>query len=146
MKVGVFTVVLGQLPLERVLAKLKGLRIDTVELGTGNYPGGPHCPLTMLDNAGGAGGVPEKAGRQRLPHQRAQFARQSAAPRRGRREATQRTSRKTILLAEKLGVPVVVDFSGCPGDSRRRQISQLGHLPMAARVSGHSGSGSGRRR
>ena len=25
-------------------------------------------------------------------------------------------SRKTILLAEKLGVPVVVDFSGCPGD------------------------------
>jgi sugar phosphate isomerase/epimerase len=26
-------------------------------------------------------------------------------------------SRQTILLAEKLGVPVVVDFSGCPGDS-----------------------------
>jgi sugar phosphate isomerase/epimerase len=26
-------------------------------------------------------------------------------------------SRKTILLAEKLNVPVVVDFSGCPGDS-----------------------------
>ena len=26
-------------------------------------------------------------------------------------------SRKTILLAEKLGIPVVVDFSGCPGDS-----------------------------
>jgi len=23
----------------------------------------------------------------------------------------------TVLLAEKLGVPVVVDFSGCPGDS-----------------------------
>ena len=26
-------------------------------------------------------------------------------------------SRKTILLAEKLGIPVMVDFSGCPGDS-----------------------------
>jgi sugar phosphate isomerase/epimerase len=26
-------------------------------------------------------------------------------------------SRKTILLAEKLGIPVVIDFSGCPGDS-----------------------------
>ena len=26
-------------------------------------------------------------------------------------------SRKTILLAEKLGIPVIVDFSGCPGDS-----------------------------
>jgi sugar phosphate isomerase/epimerase len=29
----------------------------------------------------------------------------------------QETSRKTIRLAEKLGVPVVIDFSGCPGDS-----------------------------
>ena len=27
------------------------------------------------------------------------------------------TSKKTILLAEKLGVTTVVDFSGCPGDS-----------------------------
>ena len=26
-------------------------------------------------------------------------------------------SRKTILLAEKLGVKTVIDFSGCPGDS-----------------------------
>jgi sugar phosphate isomerase/epimerase len=26
-------------------------------------------------------------------------------------------SRKTILLAEKLGISIVVDFSGCPGDS-----------------------------
>ncbi|HTD53793.1 MAG TPA: sugar phosphate isomerase/epimerase, partial [Silvibacterium sp.] len=29
----------------------------------------------------------------------------------------QEVNRKTILLAEKLGVGVVVDFSGCPGDS-----------------------------
>jgi sugar phosphate isomerase/epimerase len=29
----------------------------------------------------------------------------------------QEISRKTIRLAEKLGVPVVIDFSGCPGDS-----------------------------
>ena len=26
-------------------------------------------------------------------------------------------ARQTIRLAEKLGVPVVIDFSGCPGDS-----------------------------
>jgi len=29
----------------------------------------------------------------------------------------QEVNRQTILLAEELGVPVVVDFSGCPGDS-----------------------------
>jgi sugar phosphate isomerase/epimerase len=30
---------------------------------------------------------------------------------------SQDVNRQTILLAEKLGVPVVIDFSGCPGDS-----------------------------
>jgi sugar phosphate isomerase/epimerase len=38
-------------------------------------------------------------------------------PDRERAQHDRETSRKTILLAEKLGVPVVVDFSGCPGDS-----------------------------
>ncbi len=33
------------------------------------------------------------------------------------RKGFQEVNRKTILLAEKLGVPVVIDFSGCPGDS-----------------------------
>ena len=52
MKVGVFTPLLSQLPLDGVLAKLKTLGIDTVELGTGNYPGDAHCKLSMLDDAG----------------------------------------------------------------------------------------------
>jgi len=34
-----------------------------------------------------------------------------------RAKRDQETSRKTIRLAEKLGVAVVIDFSGCPGDS-----------------------------
>ena len=51
MKVGVFTPLLAQLPLPAVLDKLKKLHIDTVELGTGNYPGDAHCKLTFLDDA-----------------------------------------------------------------------------------------------
>jgi len=50
MKVGVFTALLANLSLDQVIEKLKGLEIDTVELGTGNYPGGPHCSLSMLDS------------------------------------------------------------------------------------------------
>src|SRR5437588_10027816 len=38
-------------------------------------------------------------------------------PDKARAQQDREVSRKTILLAEKLGVPVVVDFSGCPGDS-----------------------------
>ena len=51
MKIGVFTLLLSQLPLESVLQKLKTLSIDTVELGTGGFPGDAHCTLSMLDNA-----------------------------------------------------------------------------------------------
>ena len=51
MKVGVFTALLSQLPLDEVLKKLKALQITTVELGTGNYPGDAHCNLSMLQNS-----------------------------------------------------------------------------------------------
>jgi sugar phosphate isomerase/epimerase len=36
-------------------------------------------------------------------------------------EKAREVSRKTILLAERLGVSTVVDFSGCPGDSHEAQ-------------------------
>src|ERR1700741_1563974 len=49
-RVGVFTALLAQMSLDDVLKKLKSLNIDTVELGTGNYPGDPHCKLSMLQN------------------------------------------------------------------------------------------------
>ena len=51
MRIGVFTPLLAQLPLPTVLKKLKALHIDTVELGTGNYPGDAHCKLAMLEDA-----------------------------------------------------------------------------------------------
>jgi sugar phosphate isomerase/epimerase len=122
MKVGVFTAVLGQLPLERVLAKLKGLNIDTVELGTGNYPGGPHCPLTMLDNA-----AERKDFRKLLKDAGFHISALSCHgnPLHPDREVAKNyaeTSRKTIRLAEKLGVSTVVDFSGCPGDHERAKF------------------------
>ena len=51
MKIGVFTPLLSQLSLSMVLARLKQLDIETIELGTGNYPGDAHCKLSMLDDA-----------------------------------------------------------------------------------------------
>ena len=51
MRVGVFTPLLSQLPLSAVLDRLKSIGIDTVELGTGNYPGDAHCKLSMLEDS-----------------------------------------------------------------------------------------------
>ena len=117
MKVGVFTPLLSQLALPAVLDKLRGLRIDTVELGTGNYPGDAHCKLSMLDDPSALAEF-----RQALADHGASISALSCHgnalhpdPARAKHDAE--VSRKTILLAEKLGVQTVVDFSGCPGDS-----------------------------
>ena len=66
-------------------------------------------------------------------------------PDQARAKHDQETSRKTILLAEKLGVPVVVDFSGCPGDSPNAKWPELGDLPVAAGLPGNARSGSGKK-
>ena len=120
MRVGVFTALLGQFPLEKVIEKLKKLNIDTVELGTGNYPGDPHCKLSMLDNPAELDRFKKTIADNGLTISALSCHGNPAASRRGNAPGTIGTSRKTILLAEKLGVPVVIDFSGCPGDSRRQ--------------------------
>ena len=117
MNVGVFTALLSQLPLDEVLKKLKAFQIDTVELGTGNYPGDAHCKLSMLENTAALTEF-----KNRLADRGASISALSCHgnplhPNPDRARQAREISRNTILLAEKLGVPVVVDFSGCPGDS-----------------------------
>ena len=75
MRVGVFTPLLSQLPLAAVLDKLKSLDINTVELGTGNYPGDAHCKLAMLERRLRARRVSKAAGRSWRIDQRPQLPR-----------------------------------------------------------------------
>ena len=117
MRVGIFTALLAGMSLDDVLRKLTALGISTVELGTGNYPGDPHCKLDLLDSKGDLDTFKKKLDDAGFSisalschgnplHPNAEIARQH-----------QEVHRKTVLLAEALEVPVVVDFSGCPGDS-----------------------------
>jgi sugar phosphate isomerase/epimerase len=117
MRLGVFTPLLSQMPLEDVLAKLKGLGVNTVELATGNYPGNAHCKLSMLDNA-----TELKEFKQKLEGHGVSISALSCHgnplhPDPAQAKLAQEVNRRTILLAEALDVSVVVDFSGCPGDS-----------------------------
>jgi sugar phosphate isomerase/epimerase len=116
-RVGVFTPLLSQLPLEDVLKKLKSFNIDTVELGTGNYPGDPHCKLSMLDNNSELIEFKKKLDDYGFSISALSSHGNPLHPDKERARHDREVSRKTILLAEKLGIPVVVDFSGCPGDS-----------------------------
>jgi sugar phosphate isomerase/epimerase len=115
-KVGVFTALLGQFPLEKVIEKLKKLNISTVELGTGNYPGDPHCKLSMLDNPAELDRFKKTIADNGLTISALSCHGNPLHPDAATRKGYVDTSRKTIQLAEKLGVPVVIDFSGCPGD------------------------------
>src|SRR5437667_2679379 len=105
------------MPLEGVIAKLKGLGVSTVELGTGNYPGDPHCKLSLLDDKSA-----RKDFKQMLDDNGISISALSCHgnplhPNPAVAKTNQDVSKRTILLAEKLSVPVVIDFSGCPGDS-----------------------------
>jgi len=115
-RVGVFTALLANLSLDDVIKKLKSLGVTTVELGTGNYPGDPHCKLSMLENEGALKEFQKKLADNGFSISALSCHGNPLHPDAAVARANQEVSRKTILLAEKLGIPVVIDFSGCPGD------------------------------
>jgi sugar phosphate isomerase/epimerase len=117
MKIGVFTPLLSHLSIDDVMRKLKSLGVTTFELGTGNYPGDPHCKLSLLESK-----TALKEFKQKLDDNGFSISALSSHgnplhPNPAVAKKYQEVSRKTVLLAEKLEVPVVIDFSGCPGDS-----------------------------
>jgi sugar phosphate isomerase/epimerase len=117
MRVGVFTPLLSQLSLPAVLKKLKALQVDTVELGTGNYPGDAHCKLSMLEDPSAFAEFKKVLADHGATISALSSHGNPLHPDKARAQHDREVSRKTILLAEKLGVSIVIDFSGCPGDS-----------------------------
>jgi sugar phosphate isomerase/epimerase len=117
MKVGVFTALLAKFSLDKVLEKLKSLNIHTVELGTGNYPGDPHCKLSMLNERQALKEFKQKLESNGFTISALSCHGNPLHPNPAIAKAYQETSKRTVRLAEKLGVSVVIDFSGCPGDS-----------------------------
>jgi sugar phosphate isomerase/epimerase len=105
-KLGVFTVVLGQLPLAEALDRVVALGLDAVEIGTGNYPGDAHLAPDLKQQVESRGLEISALSCHGNPlHPDTAFATQS-----------HETWQRTAQLAAELGVDTVVCFSGCPGD------------------------------
>jgi sugar phosphate isomerase/epimerase len=117
MRVGLFTALLAKLDLDEVIKKITPLGIRTVELGTGNYPGDPHLKLEWLSAPTKLKEFKQKLDDHGISISALSCHGNALHPNKDVAKANQETSRKTILLAEKLGVKCVIDFSGCPGDS-----------------------------
>ena len=118
MKLGVFTVVLGDKSLEEACTYLESKGVQTVEIGCGGYPGTAHCnPEVLLEDEAKRKEFKDTISRHNLEisalscHCNPVHPNQETA-RRADAELT-----NAILLCEQLGIEILNTFSGCPGDS-----------------------------
>jgi sugar phosphate isomerase/epimerase len=116
--IGVFDPVYADLSLDAMIDKISALGLEAVEIGTGGYPGNNHCPIDELL----ADPVKAKAWVKKFEDHGLKVATLSCHgnpvhpdPKHAARD--QESFKKTVRLAEMIGVRVIVGFSGCPGGS-----------------------------
>ncbi len=120
MKLGVFTPLFSDRSLGDALDYIARLELDSVEIGTGNYPGNAHCPLDELVASKTRAVEWKKQITDRgLTLEALSCHGNALHPDRRFARANHDVHRKTVRLARLLEVPTVVEFSGCPGDSDR---------------------------
>ena len=118
MKLGVFLVLFGDKSFEEALDKAKELGLEAVEIGTGNYPGDAHCKVDeLLNDNGKLEKFRKEVEKRNLEISALSCHGNPLHPDEKIAKQHQEIQRKTILLAEKLGIPRIITFSGCPGDS-----------------------------
>ena len=114
--IGVFDPAFPDLTTDQLVNKYASMGVEAAEIGTGGYPNNKHCPMPDLL----ADDAKLRAWRKKFDDHNIQIATLSCHgnpvhPNREIAERDAQTFRQTVLLAEKLGVKVIVGFSGCPG-------------------------------
>ena len=119
MKLGLFTPVFAKLSFREMIAKVRSLgRVHAIELGTGCWPGSDHVDTDrLLKNGDGAREFKKAITDAGLTISALSCHGNPLHPDASLAQRDDEVFRKTVRLAEKLEVPVVVTFSGCPGDS-----------------------------
>jgi sugar phosphate isomerase/epimerase len=118
MHLGVFSVLFQDLRFSAMLEKVRSMGLDCIEIGTGAYPGNHHCDLD------GWLAAPERIPEYRKQVEAAGLFISGLAcqgnplhPNAEIANLHHAVFEKTVLLAERLEVPVINLLSGCPGDS-----------------------------
>jgi len=122
MKLGVLTAMFGPKPFNEILDILKPFNLESIEIGTGNYPGDQlDMPallkskpkrkdfLAQLKDAGLK--ISALSCHGNMLHPNANEARRAL-----------KVFTDTLKLAEKLGVKTVITFSGCPGSDDKAKL------------------------
>ena len=118
MKVGVFTVLFSERPLEEALDYLRDAGCEAVEIGCGGYIGDAHCqPKKLLGDKKALETFKRAVEDRELEISALSCHGNSLHPDPRIARAHDEQFKDTMRLAGELGVENVVTFSGCPGDS-----------------------------
>ena len=119
MKLGVFTPVFGGVSVGDMLAKIRALKhVEAIEIGTGGWPGSDHIDVdALLADKTRAADYRKMLTDAGLTISALSCHGNPIHPDRATAKMYDDQFRKTVRLAGMLEVPVVVTFSGCPGDS-----------------------------
>lgn len=118
MKLGVFTVLLAKLSFDEMLARVTGAGLEAIELGTGGYPGSDHVDVdALLEDETAADTFRKKIEDRGLIISALSCHGNPLHPNDAVAKEHDEVFRRTVRLAQRLQVGVVITFSGCPGDS-----------------------------
>jgi sugar phosphate isomerase/epimerase len=118
MKLGVFTVLFGNEPLEAALDRVVEAGLECVEIGTGNYPGNRHArPEELLADKAALERFRKAIASRNLEISALSCHGNPLHPRAAVARDSHDTFIRTVELAGRLGVSRINLFSGCPGDS-----------------------------
>lgn len=117
MKLGVMTVLLGDMPLDKALAYLKSLGVQQVEIGCGGNPGTAHADARkFIKNPALIDEFMATIQKYGLDVAALSVHGNPVHPQKAVAEDYNEQYEAAVELAEKIGVKTVVTFSGCPGD------------------------------
>ena len=117
MKLGVFTTLLSNVPFEDACAYFHSLGLQMVEIGCGGYPGNAHAdPDVLLSDDEKFAAFKQTLQKYDLQISALSCHGNPVHPDKETAAMYDSVIRKTILLAEKLGIDQINTFSGCPGD------------------------------
>ncbi|MCD6033336.1 MAG: sugar phosphate isomerase/epimerase, partial [Thermomicrobiales bacterium] len=116
MKIGVFTVLFAQRPFEEALDYIKAAGCQAVEIGVGGYPGPAHAnAVELVDDEAASKRLREAVTSRGLEISALSCHGNPLHPNKAIAEAHDRDYRAAVQLAQRLEIPNVITFSGCPG-------------------------------
>ena len=128
MRIGVFTALFQAFPFEEALDKAAAAGVSAVEIGTGGYPGSPHCPVDeLLESEGQRKAYMEAIASRGLILSAFSCHNNPVHPDPAVAREADEVLHKTVRLASLFGVPVINTFSGlpagAPGDTRPNWVT-----------------------